>query len=168
MKVREFKQRQNKPALRKKKPKDDHKKLRAPSVEELQQATTVILKATLDGFKSALFPNAPTCESQQEDRQQAAKRKSQLKGTDLFRLDPFTDEHGIYRVGGRLRCAQLEYAEKHPALLPKRHHVSELIVRHYHQKVYHQGRQIAHGAIRQAGYWIVSGNRLVSKEWDEA
>ena len=39
-----------------------------------------------------------------------------------------------------------------------------LIVRHYHGQVHHQGRQITHGAIRQAGYWLVDGNHEVAKE----
>ena len=69
-----------------------------------------------------------------------------------MRLDPFTDCDGVVRVGGRLQRAQLEYLEKHPALLPKGHHVTDLVVRHYHGQVHHQGHQITHGAVRQDGY----------------
>ena len=87
-----------------------------------------------------------------------------MKKSALFRLDPFVSNDGLLRVGGRLRRASLEYGEKHPVLLPKGHHVSKLIVRHYHNQVHHQGRQITHGAIRQAGYWLINGNHTVSRE----
>ena len=86
------------------------------------------------------------------------------RNQDIDRLTPVVDQCGILRVGGRLRRSSLETREKHPALLPKNHHTSALIVRHYHQKVHHQGRQITHAALRQAGYWLIGGHRLVSKE----
>ncbi len=41
--------------------------------------------------------------------------------------------------------------------------MSELLIRKYHHKVHHQGRQITHGALRQAGYWVVGGHGMVSK-----
>ena len=47
-------------------------------------------------------------------------------------------------------------------ILPKNHHLSKLVVLHYHGQIHHQGRQITHGAIRQAGYWLVGGHRLVT------
>ena len=97
-------------------------------------------------------------------RECISEKKSEMKKSALYRLDPFVDDNGILRVGGRLRHARLEYKEKHPALLPKGHHFSKLIVRHYHGQVHHQGRQITHGAIRQAGYWLVDGNHVVAKE----
>ena len=60
-----------------------------------------------------------------------------LKGAQLYRLDPFLESHGILRVGGRFRGAQIEYNEKHPIVLPKCHYVSQLIAKHYHHEVHH-------------------------------
>ena len=87
-----------------------------------------------------------------------------MKNSALYRLDPFIDDDGLLRVGGRLRRSHLGYGEKHPVLIPKGHHVAKLIVRHYHNQVHHQGRQITHGTIRQAGYWLVNGSHTVSRE----
>lgn len=56
------------------------------------------------------------------------------------------------RVSGRLRRSDLNFDEKHPILLPKGHHLSTLLIRHHHEKFRHQGRQITHGAVRQASY----------------
>ena len=105
------------------------------------------------------------CTSEKESsRNHASKKKCTMKKSALFRLDPFVSDDGLLRVGGRLRRTRLEYGEKHPVLLLKGHHVSKLIVRHYHGQVHHQGRQIRHGAIRQAGYWLVDRNHTVSRE----
>ena len=86
------------------------------------------------------------------------------KSSKLYRLDPFLDNNGVLRVGGRLRRATLEFGEKHPVLIPKKNHVADLITRHYHTQVHHQGRQITHGAIRQAGYWLIGGHNTVARE----
>jgi hypothetical protein len=48
-----------------------------------------------------------------------------------------------------------------PIVIPK-HHVSHLIVRHYHEKVHHQGRSITEGAVRNAGFWLIGSKRLVT------
>lgn len=99
--------------------------------------------------------------------QLTAQRSPDLKKSclsDIDRLDPFLDQYGVLRVGGRLSRSSLETQEKHPVLLPKNHHLSVLVVRHYHEKVHHQGRQITHAALRQGGYWLIGGHRLISKE----
>ncbi len=80
----------------------------------------------------------------------------------LVRLDPFVDEKGLLRVGGRIHCADISDPEKHPLILPPNHHVTDLLIQHYHDQVAHQGRHFTEGAIRSAGLWIVSGKRLVS------
>ncbi|XP_028408200.1 uncharacterized protein LOC114530778 [Dendronephthya gigantea] len=46
------------------------------------------------------------------------------KGTNTLRkLDPYLDEEGILRVGGRLRRANLSEKIKHPIILPRKGHV---------------------------------------------
>lgn len=79
-------------------------------------------------------------------------------------MDPFIDENGLVRVGGRIRQAAFPLELKHPRILPKRSHITDLIIVHFHQKVAcHQGRGITHNAVRQAGYWIVNGRSTVSR-----
>ena len=97
-----------------------------------------------------------------DGRSGAKARKKSLKKISLYRLDPYVDDAGLLRVGGRLRQTNLSSDEKHPLVLPKGHHVSKLILQHYHEEVHHQGRQITHGALRNAGYWLVGGHAAVS------
>ena len=138
---------------------------RGPSLLELQQATTVIIKAVqrevyTDEFK--LQHQISTAEGSHVVR--TNELKHMIKRSTLYHLNPFIDDDGILRVGGRLRRSKLEYREKHSMLMPKKHPVTTLIVRHYHLQVHHQGRLMTHGAIRQAGYWLVNGNQVVSNE----
>ena len=82
----------------------------------------------------------------------SAGEQKVVKSSNLLRLDPFLDPNGLLRVGGHLRNSTFEYQVKHPVLLPKGHHVSQLIIRHFHEKVYHQGREMTRGAVREAGF----------------
>ncbi|XP_025754388.1 uncharacterized protein LOC106097728 isoform X2 [Oreochromis niloticus] len=85
------------------------------------------------------------------------------RSSPLSKLNPFLDTNGILRVGGRLRRAQLTSDETNPILIPSKHHLSQLIIRHFHVKVCHQGRHFTEGAVRAAGFWIVGGKRAISK-----
>ena len=135
---------------------------RRPSLEELQQAEMIAIR-TVQNERFADEMKLTGEVKDQQDRHSARRRKNALKKSSLYRLDPFMDSQGVLRVGGRLRRAHLSFPEKHPVLLPKGHHLSHLIVRHQHGKVHHQGRQITHGAVRAAGFWIVGGHGVVSK-----
>lgn len=64
------------------------------------------------------------------------------KTNKLHKLNPFLDKHGVLRVGVRLTRSSLHPHVKHPVILPKTSHVSSLLIKHYHQKVGHQGRGI--------------------------
>ncbi len=57
----------------------------------------------------------------------------------LHKLSPFLDDQGILRVGCRLTYAALHPHVKHPAILPKDSHVSAVLIKHYHERVHHQG-----------------------------
>ena len=96
-------------------------------------------------------------------RKELKQRKVELKmASSLFRLDPYLDEHGIVRVGGRLRNADCRQAIKHPIILPRRSHVTELIVRHCHLAIKHQGRGMTHNKLCQRGFWVIGGVSAVS------
>ena len=83
-------------------------------------------------------------------------------GSALSSLDLFIDDVGLLRVGGRLRRSSLPFEEKHPIIIPAKHHVTKLLIRHFHESVHHQGRLFTEGAVRQGGYWVISSKRSVS------
>ena len=89
------------------------------------------------------------------------ENKAVKKASSLYQLAPFLDANGILRVGGRIRCSSLSCGAKHLIILPRKGHVTELIICHHHQIVEHQGRGITHNEVRSAGYWVTGGSSAV-------
>ncbi|CAB4041165.1 Hypothetical predicted protein, partial [Paramuricea clavata] len=133
-----------------------------------QRVLIVILRSLQQNHyapKIKVLQNLLGNKSRFEDRKDARERNRQVKRTStLYRLDPFIDLVGLLRVGGRIRRASLPYDVKHPVIIPKSSHITELIIRHFHEKiVHHQGRGITVNAIRQAGCWITNGRSVVAR-----
>ncbi|XP_057688053.1 uncharacterized protein LOC130913445 [Corythoichthys intestinalis] len=118
------------------------------SPEELSQAVFVIIKATQEEHFSS-------------DIAALERTQSVPKNSALQKLNP-TLKDGLICVGGRLKHANINTTEKHPIILPKKSHVSLLLVRQYHDKVQHQGRHFTEGALRAAGYWLIGGKQLIA------
>ena len=78
----------------------------------------------------------------------------------LKKLDPFVDNDGLIRVGGRLQRSSFDFNVKHPILLPKRHPFVKLIVFHYHEFSHHSGYTFVLAQIRQF-FWIANGQSSV-------
>ena len=84
-----------------------------PTPRELQEARAVIIRAVQrESFSEEL----------KSERRIPGRNKPETvkKSSKLYRLDPFVDDSGVLRVGGRLRHAALEFGEKHPVLIPKK------------------------------------------------
>ena len=110
---------------------------------------------TLRGLQGK--PNYGTRESDKE-------KKGVLRRTSsLYTLDPFVDEQGVLRVGGRIRRASFSESLKNPVILPKSSHITSLIISHVHNKTHHSGRGITLNELRCSGYWIISGNGMVRR-----
>ena len=84
--------------------------------------------------------------------------KAIRKSSSIIKLDPEMHDN-VLRVGGRLRNAEIDGNAKHQVILPKKHHVSTLIVRHVHQSVAHQGQNHVLAELLQK-YWIIGAGVL--------
>eukprot|EP00112_Aurelia_sp_Birch-Aquarium-sp1_P016451 Seg373.7 transcript_id=Seg373.7/GoldUCD/mRNA.D3Y31 product="hypothetical protein" protein_id=Seg373.7/GoldUCD/D3Y31 len=93
----------------------------AVSVEELQEAEEWLIKH-----------DQKKC--YQRELQDLSNKKPLSKNSSVYNLNPFIDEDGLIRVGGRLRRASLEYASQQQIILPKRSHITELIIRETSEK----------------------------------
>ncbi|KAK7913154.1 hypothetical protein WMY93_013365 [Mugilogobius chulae] len=82
--------------------------------------------------------------------------------SSLWKLHPILDSDGLLRVGGRIAQSELGIDATHPLILPARHHLGTLLIRHFHETVKHQGRHFTEGAIRAAGFWMVGAKRGIS------
>ena len=69
------------------------------------------------------------------------------KASPIYGPDPFLDDNGVLRVGGRLRKSSLNWNLMHPILLPQ--------------------RDMTLNKIRSNGFWIINGNVAVvrGEEW---
>ncbi|XP_071153733.1 uncharacterized protein [Mytilus edulis] len=132
-----------------------------PEHKGSKQASSVTI---LDSFSNA--ENFILISAQHEvygDEIDCIKRQTQInKRSPIANLNPFLDEQGLLRVGVRIAKSDLDLREKKPLIVPGRHHIATLLVRHYHNKIKHQGRHFTDGAIRSAGFWIVGAKRLIS------
>ncbi|XP_045488936.1 uncharacterized protein LOC123690116 [Pieris rapae] len=87
------------------------------------------------------------------------KGQGKLKGS-VARLNPFIDDKGLLRVGGRLRHSELPYNHKHPLLLPNRTPLGDLIITDRHEKNAHVGLNTLLAIIHQQ-FWILSARRAI-------
>jgi len=83
----------------------------------------------------------------------------------VMKLDPILVDN-VLRVDGRLDKAPLSYEARHPAILPHVSHLTELVIRHFHERVAHFGVNHTLNAIYQR-YWIIKAavtvRRMMSK-----
>ena len=118
------------------------------TLEELQLAEEVIIQRV----QREAFPDEIT----------TLERNQQInKTSSLCNLSPIMC-NGLLRVGGRLHNAPITDEAKHPLILPKHHHVGDLIIRHIHQQCNHQGRNHTLAELRQR-YWVINAATAVKK-----
>ncbi|XP_071088902.1 uncharacterized protein [Haliotis cracherodii] len=129
-----------------------------------QQSMPVVL--TVKDLENA--EKAIVCYVQQQDfsseleRLNSNKELDLNKGSPISKLDPFVED-GVLRVGGRLSRANMPESSKHPLILPKKSHVSELIIRHVHRECGHSGRNFVLSKLFEK-YWIIKANAAVRQE----
>ena len=91
------------------------------------------------------------------------KSKNSLNRHDnLLKLQPFLDNEGLLRVGGRLNYSNLNYSSKHPVILPNKCKIVTYLVSEIHKSLGHSGRQTMVSVIRNK-YWIIGLNSCIRK-----
>ncbi|KAL7877241.1 hypothetical protein SRHO_G00038840 [Serrasalmus rhombeus] len=128
------------------------------SIPRTNEATSLVERSDAEATIISLVQR----EAFAEEIQTLQHRKELVKTSKLHKLNPFLDEQGILRVGGRLTHADLHHHIKHPAVLPAKGHVTRLLIQHYHQQVQHQGRGITVNELRANGFWILGCSHAVS------
>lgn len=126
------------------------------TVEEIENASLEIIKyvqkqSFLDEMKSlnGLKGDKPV--------------ESQVPKTSaIYRLAPTMSEKGVLVVGGRLKNAPILEEAKHQMILPKKHHVVELIIKQSHEMSGHSGREYVLADTRQR-YWIINGRTTIRR-----
>lgn len=89
-----------------------------------------------------------------------SNKQSVPKNSKLNSLDPFLDDHGLIRVGGRLKNSNLKFDHKYPIVLPAKHPLTTLIIRYEHERNFHAGTHATLSNVR-AKYWPLNGKQTV-------
>lgn len=137
----------------------------ALSVAELEEAEKEIVRTLqAENFPQELEVLNHFKSREESDRTTAKKKKDGIKPISaLYRLDPYVDNDGIMRIGGRIMRADVPSRVKHPVIMPRNAHLTTLLVRNKHAQVDHMGRGITHNELRQTGYWVIGGSSAVSR-----
>ncbi|XP_055615123.1 uncharacterized protein LOC129761429 [Toxorhynchites rutilus septentrionalis] len=81
----------------------------------------------------------------------------------LRNLNPFVDPiDGTLRVGDRVKKAFIPYDSRHQMLLPAKHPVTELLIRHEHQNNLHAGQRTLLAIVRQR-FWPLQVKNTIRK-----
>ena len=127
----------------------------------MEKAEVVILRLVhSDAFSKEIAALGEVVAENHNDPRAKSRRKKIKVVCSLFRLDPFIDINGLLRVGGRLRELRcLSEDLMHPVILPKKGHITTLVIRHSHKRVAHAGTSIINGyrrfpqkSLMQTGY----------------
>nr|CAH7741416.1 unnamed protein product [Callosobruchus chinensis] len=81
--------------------------------------------------------------------------------SSLLCLNPFRDNDGVIRVGGRLSNSAYSCDKQHPILLPKAHRFVELLFKYEHNRLLHAGPTQLLSSVKER-FWPISG-KLTAK-----
>ncbi|XP_055614757.1 uncharacterized protein LOC129761081 [Toxorhynchites rutilus septentrionalis] len=118
--------------------------LRTAAEELLEAELTVVRLIQRESFANEY---ATLVFNQQVPMEQ---RKLIDKNSKLYKLCPFLGGDGLIRKDGRIDAAPwLSYEAKFPAILPKNHYVTTLIIHNHHRKFGHANNETVVNELRQ-------------------
>ena len=79
----------------------------------------------------------------------------------IVKLRPILDDC-VMRVGGRIADAPIAFDTKFPMIVPPKHHVTQLLMASFHQKLLHAGQNHILAHLREK-FWIPNGRSTVRK-----
>ncbi|UYV69354.1 hypothetical protein LAZ67_6003301 [Cordylochernes scorpioides] len=76
------------------------------------------------------------------------------RSSPIYALNSFLNIYGVIRVGGRLKWAPtLTSEQKHPALMPSKGRIAQMIIQEVHARTLHGGIHLMLSTLRQK-YWM--------------
>ena len=131
-----------------------------PQEQERMQSICSVRKRIRNCWK--LLNKIPTKNSFGETISFVHKDKPLPRNNPLIKYNPFIDEKGILRIGGRLKNSYLESKTINPIILHGKNKLTEDLITETHKLHGHMGRETIMSAIRSK-YWIVSLNSVIKR-----
>ena len=78
----------------------------------------------------------------------------------IYSLNPFVDDQGILRVGGRQQRARFSYSSRHPIILDSRHPLTKLLIRSEHIRLLHGGSLLVSSSLFR-NIHLLGGHRAI-------
>ena len=110
--------------------------------DDLQKATTAVVRLV----QNEAYPK---------------KGKKVKHSSRIVKLWPMLD-NGVMQVGGRICQAAIAFGAKFPMIMPAEHHVTQLIIAAFHQRLAHAGQNHILTSLREQ-FWIPRGRSAVRK-----
>ncbi len=123
---------------------------KALTVQDIEKAEKAII---LHVQKKSFPEEIKLLEEQSIESDKTSQPRRLKKMSKLANLDPQMN-NGILRVGGRLSNAPIVEDSKHQLILPKDHHVTDLILMDTHDQCHHQGKNHMLAKLREK-YWVI-------------
>ncbi|XP_065084796.1 uncharacterized protein LOC135707005 [Ochlerotatus camptorhynchus] len=115
------------------------------SSEELREAEHTVLRM----FQREVFADE-YASLESNNKVPLIQRKAVAKSNRIYKLCPFIGANGVIRKDGRIGAAPwLTIEAKYPAILPKTHYVTALIIDSFHRKFGHANKETIVNEIRQ-------------------
>ena len=134
-------------------------------VDEMKEAELSIVKYVQEkcfAEEIQALRKSPTSGEQMTDVPTVSQKTSTVKkASRVCQLDPVLVD-GVMRVGGCLCRSSLPEEARHQMILPQDHHITELIIRHYHFLSGHSGKEYVLSLLR-GKLWVINASSRVSK-----
>ncbi len=138
-----------------------HDDIEQLTITDLQESENCLIRMIQNKYFKSEIELLKSIDENVEGRAGEKGRKNLKKSSSLRKLDPFLDEFGIIRVGGRIRNSQLQVSLKHPVILPRKGNLTPAAIRWMHQRTEHSGRYTTLNELRVNGYWVINGSSIV-------
>jgi hypothetical protein len=146
---------------------------------KLKRATSWLLRylAWLKSKRTASFPPQLTVDEMKlaerciighvqhqffrKEINQLSSERSVDKSSPLSQLSPMLNSAGLLVVGGRLKNAYLPDQNRHPLIIPHKHHLAEVIIRSVHNTA-HMGTEWTLAKLRTK-FWVTRARPIIKQ-----
>ena len=97
-----------------------------------------------------------------EEIKNLKKRKPVQGHSPMASLSPQLYDDGLLRVGGRLAKAPITHDAMHPIILPRKSHVTTILIRYLHEKNGHCGQEQVLALLREQ-FWVIQARVAIKR-----